>query len=140
MTKYESPPQSKAAVHLAVIQGFDPAIFGIVTKTMEPACQWAFVCESFQNRHFVAIDFGKGCKEYLNNDFAMVDRIVCLRNRKMKELVAEFRAAEGDGGDPAIPRELMTPRIITVDVQFGPAYVASVAVLSSWRRHGVLQI
>ena len=101
---------------------------------------WAFVCESFQNRHFVAIDFGKGCKKYLQNNYEMHDHIVGLRNRKMKQLVAEFRAAQGDGGDQAIPRELMTPRIFTFDVHFTPSYVASVAVLSSWRRHGHLQI
>ena len=116
---HESPHESQAVYNVEMIQAYGDAIIGILRKTVWPKMSWAFVCESFQNRQFVAIDFGKGCKEYLNNDFAMVDRIVCLRNRDFKQRLAEFRAAKGDGGDPAIPRELMTPRIITVDVQFG---------------------
>ena len=104
------------------------------------ANEWVFVTETHEQRHFVTIDMTTQCRKFLDNEFGMVQYLTVLRNRKFKQLLAEFKAeSAGDGDDPAIPSELMTPRIITVDVHF-PDYVASVAVLSSWRRSKHLQI
>ena len=89
------------------------------------------------------------CKKYVGNDFAMVEHIRDLRNKRVLELMQKLNAEEDpnqetirDGAPLIIPkRELFEqlPQIITVNVKTTSMEV-DVNVLVDWRQKGVLKL
>ena len=89
------------------------------------------------------------CSKYVGGEFAMVDHIRELRNKRVHELMQQLNAEEDpnqetilDGAPLIIPkRELFEqiPKIITVNVKTNSMEV-DVKVLADWRKNGVLKL
>ena len=107
--------------------------------------------EDMVEREFVSIHMQLyRCKNFLKNGKAMVNHIIELRNKKVKELMRALPREE-DPNDfyassdaaPIRPRREMIDqisRVITVKVVSSTGFQASVNVMATWRERDVLTI
>ena len=114
---------------------------------------WFLTPEVVDGRSFVDIYTGDHrCKVYLNNNFAMVERLKKLRGAKGAALMQELASDDDPNGCISLSsedRQLGRPKrelidkianIIEVEVETRSGVQATVSVLPSWRKRSVLQI
>jgi hypothetical protein len=109
---------------------------------------WIVIPEDVDGYRFFEVHANYHCKQYLNANFRMVERLQKQRNAKAAALMRAAAAADLDphcGGwisPEHMKKELIDkiPKTIEVEVETRNGVQATVRVLPSWRESSVLQL